>query len=136
MLRLHPLPPTILDVDPATTHLTVPESGRNFLISPPGSPPEGWQPILEDAPNAQTLADDLHRALQGLMLNGLRRDKGKEVILDGGEGGVRVEVEDTSMAECSPDVEEYVADEGSWQLPGHGQGGHGVRVAPTARPPI
>ncbi|RYH30482.1 hypothetical protein EON65_05020, partial [archaeon] len=82
-------PPTILDVDPATTHLTVPESGRNFLISPPGSPPEGWQPILEDAPNAQTLADDLHRALQGLMLNGLRRDKGKEVILDGGEGGVR-----------------------------------------------
>jgi hypothetical protein len=135
MLRLHPLPPTVLDVDPATTHLTVPESNRNFLISPPGSPPEGWQPIQEDAPNSQTLADDLHRALQGLMLNGLRRDKGREVILDGGEGGVRVEVEDTSMAEgeaeCSPDVEEFVADEGSWQLPGHG-----IRVAPTARPPI
>ncbi|GAA6003261.1 hypothetical protein JCM10207_001831 [Rhodosporidiobolus poonsookiae] len=33
--------------------LTVPSSGKNFLISPPGSPPVGWEQTAEDAPNAQ-----------------------------------------------------------------------------------
>ena len=68
------------------------------------------------------------------MLNGLRRHEGKEIILDGGEGGVRVEVEDTdlSMGEVSADIEEYVADEGTWEVPG----GMGGRIAPTARPPM
>ena len=70
------------------------------------------------------------------MLNGLRRKEGKEVILDGGEGGVRVEVEDTSIAEDRGDVEEFVADEGSWEVPGTGGGSGGVRIAPTARPPM
>jgi hypothetical protein len=68
------------------------------------------------------------------MLNGLRRHEGKEIILDGGEGGVRVEVEDTSIADqgCSMDIEEFVADEGTWEVPG----GMGGRIAPTARPPM
>ncbi|GAA5879879.1 hypothetical protein JCM3774_002268 [Rhodotorula dairenensis] len=35
----------------AADHLEVPSSGRNFLISPPGSPPVGWQQIEEDSPN-------------------------------------------------------------------------------------
>lgn len=51
-------------------HLTVPTTDRNFLISPPGSPPIGWEPIKEDPPNRETLADDLIRALGSL------RDKG------------------------------------------------------------
>ncbi|UZJ57281.1 hypothetical protein CBS101457_006601 [Exobasidium rhododendri] len=51
-------------------HLAVPTTDRNFLISPPGSPPVGWEPIKEDAPNRETLADDLIRALGSL------RDKG------------------------------------------------------------
>jgi hypothetical protein len=32
-------------------------------------------------------------------------------------------------------VEEFVAAEGSWRLPGQGGGG-GVRIMPTAMPPI
>lgn len=51
-------------------HLAVPATDRNFLISPPGSPPIGWEPIKEDPPNRETLADDLIRALGSL------RDKG------------------------------------------------------------
>lgn len=38
--------------------LSVPALSRNFLISPPGSPPVGWEQTLEEAPNSQTLADD------------------------------------------------------------------------------
>ncbi|BGP22562.1 hypothetical protein Rt10032_c08g3431 [Rhodotorula toruloides] len=33
------------------THLEVPSSGKNFLISPPGSPPVGWEQVEEDQPN-------------------------------------------------------------------------------------
>lgn len=63
---------------------------RNFLISPPGSPPVGWEPIREDPPNRDTLADDLIRALGAL------RDSGANVASAGkpafslappGEGG-------------------------------------------------
>ncbi|GAA5976972.1 hypothetical protein JCM11641_002213 [Rhodosporidiobolus odoratus] len=32
--------------------LTVPSSGKNFLISPPGSPPVGWEQTSEEAPNS------------------------------------------------------------------------------------
>lgn len=169
------MPPTPLDVDPSSSHLAPPVSDKNFLISPPGSPPEGWQPILEDAPNSQTLADDLHRALEGLVLNGMRRQGGKEVIVEGGDGhgGVRVEVEDTSleaedenenengdgsrvrgkgggggMGMGMMDVDEEhekgevyegVEHEGTWTLPSQSLGngsGSGMRIAPTARPPL
>lgn len=43
------------------------------MISPPGSPPVGWEPIREDPPNRDTLADDLMKALGAL------RDEGKGV---------------------------------------------------------
>lgn len=56
--------------DDEIDHLAVPTTDRNFLISPPGSPPVGWEPIKEDPPNRDTLADDLIRALGSL------RDKG------------------------------------------------------------
>ncbi|BGP45771.1 hypothetical protein JCM10450v2_001601 [Rhodotorula kratochvilovae] len=39
------------------TLLEVPSSGKNFLISPPGSPPVGWEQIEEDAPNQRTFHD-------------------------------------------------------------------------------
>ncbi|KAL7422949.1 hypothetical protein Q5752_002247 [Cryptotrichosporon argae] len=148
VLRLYALPPTPLHVDPATTHLAPPVSSTNFLISPPGSPPEGWEPVREDGPNTATLADDLRRALERLQLNGRRRaNGGPEVILD--EGGVRVEVEDTAADEAK-EVVEYVKDDGAWTTPGLGGAialdgatassgattpGGRVRIVPTAMPP-
>lgn len=100
MLRLYTLPPTPLSQDPV--HLKPPEHAKNFLISPPGSPPEGWEPITEDGPNTSTLAEDLQKALERIQLNGRRRGS-KEVILE--EGGVRVEVEDTEENELKEVVE-------------------------------
>lgn len=49
-----------------TDHLLPPSTDRNFLISPPGSPPIGWEPIREDPPNRETLAGDLMEALRKL----------------------------------------------------------------------
>jgi hypothetical protein len=140
------LPPTSLDTE--TDHLRPPEHERNFLISPPGSPPEGWEPISEDGPNMAPLADDLKRALEALQLQALGRDRaGPEVILD--EGGVRVEVEDTDTGEAVDREwgEEYVVGGGAdmWEAPKQHGGLGGLagggytpagRIMPTARPPV
>lgn len=80
---------------PGSKHLQVPAHTKNFLISPPGSPPVGWEPVEEDPPNTAALAADLMAALARLqsqqeeeeeMVNrmlspGLRTD-GKQVLLD------------------------------------------------------
>ncbi|KAF9361151.1 carbohydrate-binding module 1 protein [Mortierella sp. AD094] len=54
---------TEISVDPATRYLHPPELEKNWLISPPGSPPIGWSQIREDPPNSVHLADDLVKAL-------------------------------------------------------------------------
>lgn len=85
---------------PTTDHfLKPPPIERNFLISPPGSPPVGWEPIREDPPNALTLAEDLSAALRDLQCrerSGCEpRRNSREVLLQPEEGvGVGVYVED------------------------------------------
>jgi hypothetical protein len=55
--------------NPDPNRLVPPAHPRNFLVSPPGSPPEGWEPIIEDAPNGETLAQDLIKALDALQVD-------------------------------------------------------------------
>jgi len=47
-------------------HLNLPDAGKLFFISPPPSPPHGWEMRLEDAPNKQVHAEDLAEALAKL----------------------------------------------------------------------
>lgn len=47
-------------------HLALPDAGKLFFISPPPSPPHGWEVRLEDAPNKMVHADDLAEALAKL----------------------------------------------------------------------
>ena len=53
-------------IDESTTFLEPPVPERDFLISPPGSPPVGWEQQVEGRPNTDTLAQDLIEALQKL----------------------------------------------------------------------
>ncbi|KAF4483612.1 inhibitor of calcineurin [Fusarium agapanthi] len=53
-------------VDKRDEHLALPDAGKLFFISPPPSPPHGWEMRLEDAPNKLVHADDLADALAKL----------------------------------------------------------------------
>jgi len=90
---------------PEANYLRPPAVDKNFLISPPGSPPVGWEQIKEDPPNPTPLADDLIQALKKLQLHEKKRSI-LEILLDPHEGsGVGVYVEDCGDDDCS-DVEE------------------------------
>lgn len=47
-------------------HLKAPHSGKLFFISPPPSPPHGWESREEEPPNKEVHADDLAAALHRL----------------------------------------------------------------------
>ncbi|KAJ7063653.1 Calcipressin [Mycena amicta] len=102
------LPPgDIVDV-PAANYLQPPKVEKNFLISPPGSPPVGWEPVKEEPPNATPLADDLIAALRKLQMHDREKSAGLELLIDpkDGDAGVGIYVED-----CSSSDDEYDADE-------------------------
>jgi hypothetical protein len=56
--------PTPLTTQPH--NLALPDAGKLFFISPPPSPPHGWEQTMEDAPNKMVHADDLAEALARL----------------------------------------------------------------------
>jgi hypothetical protein len=107
------------DVVPEANYLRPPAIEKNFLISPPGSPPVGWEPIKEvgetlvyksfpnanwpqEPPNATPLASDLMAALKKLQLNE-KHSSGLEVLIEphDGDSGVGIYVED-----CDGDSDE------------------------------
>ncbi|KAL1746508.1 Calcipressin-domain-containing protein [Schizophyllum fasciatum] len=84
--------------------LQPPRPERNFLISPPGSPPVGWEPAAEEPPNAAPLAEDLIHALRALQVRqeeAAQAQRGGAVTLldpaEQGGAGVGVFVEDCDV---------------------------------------
>ncbi|KAF2689432.1 calcineurin binding protein-like protein [Lentithecium fluviatile CBS 122367] len=53
-------------LNPSDQHLPLPKSDKLFFISPPPSPPMGWEMRNEEAPNAIVHAEDLAAALARL----------------------------------------------------------------------
>ncbi|KAF8894820.1 calcineurin-binding protein [Infundibulicybe gibba] len=91
---------------PENNYLRPPALEKNFLISPPGSPPVGWEPIKEDPPNSSPLADDLMEALRRLKTQ--EHNPGVETLLEPHEGsGVGVYVEDCGIT-LEPMDDEWV----------------------------
>ncbi|EUC42497.1 hypothetical protein COCMIDRAFT_103331 [Bipolaris oryzae ATCC 44560] len=56
-------------MNPSDQHLALPKSDRLFFISPPPSPPMGWETKEEDAPNTIVHPEDLAAALAKLHAN-------------------------------------------------------------------
>ncbi|KAL6152806.1 hypothetical protein ACJBU6_07984 [Exserohilum turcicum] len=56
-------------MNPTDQHLALPKSDRLFFISPPPSPPMGWESKEEDAPNTIVHPEDLAAALAKLHAN-------------------------------------------------------------------
>jgi len=111
-------------------YLRPPAIERNFLISPPGSPPEGWEAIKEDPPNATPLADDLIAALQKLKLRS--HGSSKEMLLEPEDGvGVTVFVE-----ECGGDENMDEDDESKWVYGQTTPAKLRWAPVPTAMPPM
>ncbi|KAL1648039.1 hypothetical protein SLS58_002364 [Diplodia intermedia] len=53
-------------LNPTDQHLPLPKSDKLFFISPPPSPPHGWEVRNEDPPNKEVHAEDLAAALAKL----------------------------------------------------------------------
>lgn len=53
-------------IEPGDHHLHLPDAKKLFFISPPPSPPHGWEVKDEEPPNARVLAEDLAHALSKL----------------------------------------------------------------------
>ncbi|KAH9857495.1 Calcipressin [Lenzites betulinus] len=100
VLRVYRADPTPIETSETHEHnhyLRPPVNDKNFLISPPGSPPVGWEQIREDPPNSTPLAHDLMHALKRLELQAEQesRGPGREVLLEPEDGvGISVFVED------------------------------------------
>ncbi|KAI9462539.1 Calcipressin [Russula earlei] len=130
VLRVFRADPTPL-TPPGGSHLRPPAIEKNFLISPPGSPPIGWEQIREDPPNAAPLAEDLIAALRKLQLVVRASPGGREMILDPEDGsGIGVYVEDCDMDDLDADEER------DWVYGEDNPSRIAYKPAPTGRPPM
>jgi hypothetical protein len=120
---------------PHSSYLRPPPVEKNFLISPPGSPPVGWEQIREDPPNATPLADDLIVALRRLQTHDeARRKPSFEQLLDPMDGsGVSVYVEDYDVEEHQLDFE---ISEEEWVYGESAPARQKWKPAPTSCPPM
>ncbi|KAI4163123.1 MAG: hypothetical protein LQ342_003251 [Letrouitia transgressa] len=135
-------------LEPADQHLHAPQSSRMFFISPPPSPPLGWEMHHEGPPNKEVHADDLAAALASLRAKpgvdvwGSPAEEGAEGGGDGspatrqrGSGGMvvyRPESHGGSPGLPAVMVEDLTESEGTSPL----EAGSKVTMTHTARPPV
>jgi len=127
VFRADPTPVT----PPGGAHLRPPAIEKNFLISPPGSPPVGWEQVVEEPPNVTPLADDLIAALRKLQLTAGTGPGGREMLLDPEDGaGIGVYVEDCDM------LEQDIDEEPDWVYGEDNPSRLVYKPSPTALPPL
>ena len=130
MLRVFRADPTPATPPCGARHLRPPPIEKNFLISPPGSPPVGWEQVVEDPPNVAPLADDLIAALRKLQLVQTPA-AGREMILDPeGGAGIGVYVEDCDVLEQGLDAQT------DWAYGEDNPARVAYKPVPTALPPV
>lgn len=65
-------------LQPVDQHLQAPEAKKLFFISPPPSPPHGWESRNEEPPNQVVVAEDLAHALAKLTWEPRHEAEGEE----------------------------------------------------------
>ena len=133
--RADPTPIETSEVQEHNHYLRPPANEKNFLISPPGSPPVGWEQIREDPPNSTPLAQDLIAALRRLEIQEeqQRRGAGPEVLLEPEDGvGISVFVEDCDATE--PTVDDTMEED--WVYGETAPSRLRWRPTPTSMPPV
>lgn len=111
-LKVYRADRTEIERDPAELYLRPPELEKNFLISPPGSPPVGWEQVREDPPNVTPLAEDLINALRKLEIEAqfqrtkVEGQRGLELLLapEDSTDGISVYVENCDIAEDEDEI--------------------------------
>ncbi|MCJ1389586.1 hypothetical protein MMC18_002443 [Xylographa bjoerkii] len=142
-------------IEPVDQHLHAPQSQKMFFISPPPSPPFGWEMKNEGPPNKEVHADDLAAALaklharpgpRGDLQNMSNSEDTNHMDIDGGERDG--DSTDGRARSGSKAVVYHPGDHGdSPHLPAvmvedttEGEGSHErnetVIMAHTARPPV
>ncbi|KAH9890517.1 Calcipressin [Cubamyces lactineus] len=138
VMRVYRADPTPIETSETQEHnhyLRPPANEKNFLISPPGSPPVGWEQIREDPPNSTPLAQDLIAALRRLEIQEeqQRRGAGPEVLLEPEDGvGISVFVEDCDATE--PTVDDTMEED--WVYGETAPSRLRWRPTPTSLPPV
>lgn len=127
-IRVYRADPTPLEQLDSRDLLRPPQLEKNFLISPPGSPPVGWEQIREDPPNSTPLADDLIAALNRLQVE----REGPVVIETENEEGITIFVEDCDREADDPQSDHSEDDESEWV---YGQTRRQYKPTPAMRPP-
>lgn len=137
MLRVFRGDPTPLDQLDNPDLLRPPALEKNFLISPPGSPPVGWEQIREEPPNNTPLADDLIAALTKLQLQREAPGQhGVEVLVEAEEGvGISICVEDCGGGDLPTPPEVVEGHRWSYGLGAIAQAKSQFKPVPTALPP-
>lgn len=91
-------------LEPTDQHLQAPESKKLFFISPPPSPPHGWELKNEAPPNATIVAEDLAHALAKLNCNTRAYDGNDDK--DASPGGFRRPRSASSVLLFEPEEQE------------------------------
>ncbi|KAK3052225.1 hypothetical protein LTR09_006817 [Extremus antarcticus] len=120
-------------------HLQAPKAAKMFFISPPPSPPMGWEMQDEAPPNTEVHAEDLAEALGKLHARpapdeALREGRRVEGRQRSGTGTVVYDPQDHGH---SPDLPAIAVEDTSVTPEEMGVGeGEGIRFTHTARPPV
>jgi calcipressin-2 len=107
-------------------YLAPPVLEKNWLISPPGSPHEGWVQIEEEPPNPVTLHEDIQTALDRLAREFGQDEDEEGQVMNKPQGNVILDTTSLGGVQVTVDDWDSMGDSGT-----EDSGGNGIRGTRT-----